>query len=437
MSDIDTIASTGAAGDGDRLIEEGAAMPAPDQQGSGPDAEFFERSRLMVVALFLDGPSGVLKTRAQSAPDGPWEADWRPVPGADGIKTMAAGRTTDGRVAMAGLTQGDVLFIDEAGDGTGDADWNPPMSLGLPPGTVSQLAMGLDIQGLETIIAVDDGVSAVWAKRRNPPRIVEKSEQVTPPGSDTPIDVIVRVKEPADPPWTDWTQIGQGPLHVVAANAANGALALFGYENPGEGGVYGWMHQVVDPKTGAVSWSEYARFPGTFEKGSYPAVGVDTDGALNVFVTNGDRRVWQTWQEPAGSDTWSPWVRPGLPPRTVGAVAVGIDGHGHLVVAAKAYGAAGGGTDLYANYLQDAEHQVWRGWEAIATAVPPAGPVAMAYNADGRLTYFAHDGGSPGSILAIDQAAMDSTSWTAEWTLIGVGMREFAVVRDLTPPAES
>jgi hypothetical protein len=72
---------------------------------------FFQLSRLMVVAINV---SGRLVYRAQTKPNGPWEANWTPIDNARTYAAMAAGLTGDGRVAVvAQQPSGPPFYIDE------------------------------------------------------------------------------------------------------------------------------------------------------------------------------------------------------------------------------------------------------------------------------------------------------------------------------------
>src|ERR1051326_6386271 len=77
---------------------------------------FFQLSRLMVVAI---NASGRLVYRAQTKPNGPWEANWTPIDNAHTYAGMAAGLTGDGRHAVVGgEAPGDPLLFPERRDTT-------------------------------------------------------------------------------------------------------------------------------------------------------------------------------------------------------------------------------------------------------------------------------------------------------------------------------
>ena len=108
---------------------------------------FFQLSRLMVVAI---NAGGRLVTRAQTKPNGPWEANWTTIDNAHTFAAMAAGLTGDGRVAVVGQQpSGPPLYIDEKPN-TSTQQWNAPFSLGTPAGSpagFNYLALAFDADG--------------------------------------------------------------------------------------------------------------------------------------------------------------------------------------------------------------------------------------------------------------------------------------------------
>ena len=87
----------------------------------------------------------------------------------------------------------------------------------------------------------------------------------------------------------------------------------------------------------------------------------------------------------------------------------------------------------------DVEAQQWSAWNAFSlfSGGPPR--TALDYNADGRLSFFSHvppaASPNPGALSLKSQMAFDSTEWEWAWTpLAPDSIRQYAVVRDLTPP---
>jgi hypothetical protein len=391
---------------------------------------FFQLSRLMVVAI---NASSRLVYRAQTKPNGPWEANWTPIDNAHTFAAMAAGLTGDGRVAVvAQQPSGPLLYIDEKPD-TPTQQWNAPVDLGTPAGSPAGfnfLALAFDADGRVEVFGTGSNDS-IWWKYQNPNRIVQRTIQVTPPGTDTPITVTVDEVAPPATPWSDWFQIPDQVRQIKALRNADGRIILFGinatahlYRNeqkvaralqPSDWA--GWV-QMDDPSSG------------TFQAATM-APTLDGAGAVNLFVINEHNYILHARQAPPCTATWTGWTTPGLLPQGVGAVAAGLDGDDHLVVVANSSG-------LHYVTMQFAiETQQWSGW-TIFSGDSGAAQIALDYNADGRLSFFSHRIGLSsgfGGLRLKSQVAFDSTEWEWAFTeLAADGIKQYAVVRDLTPP---
>ena len=107
------------------------AVPTRSGPSSAPKKEpfFFEKSRLMVVAI--NATNSNLIYRAQTKPNGPWEADWTWIDSKTTYMNMAAGISRDGRVVVVAQTTGTptVNFYIEGPDDSKE-DWEAPVGLG-------------------------------------------------------------------------------------------------------------------------------------------------------------------------------------------------------------------------------------------------------------------------------------------------------------------
>jgi len=414
---------------------------AQDRTKKGPPFKpkprfFFELSRLMVVAI-KGGTNGQLMYRAQTKPNGPWEANWTPIEGAQTFNAMGAGLTGDGRVAIVAqpTSNAGVLYIDEK-QNTLNEGWNPPVNLGKPAGVAQFyfLATTSDVDGRVEVFGTDSN-NGIWWKYQNPTRIVQKTVTITPPGTHTPITVTVDQVAPPLTPWSDWFRLPGGLGQIKAVRNADGRIILFG-TNPGmnlyrseqrvaratqPGDWTGWV-QMDNPVSGKIQLRTMA-----------PAV--DRFGAVNLFVVGAaSHQIYHARQSPPCTQTWTGWSTPGLSREGMHMVAAGIDGDDHLLVV---------GTDnkqFHNTTMQlDVEVQHWSAWNAFATG-PGAVWTALDYNADGRLTFFSNTRtGLPppnyGGLWCMSQMLLDSTEWELGWTeLAPDGIHDYAVVRDLTPP---
>jgi hypothetical protein len=397
---------------------------------------FFELSRLMVVAI-KGGTNGQLVYRAQTKPNGPWEASWTPIEGSQTFNAMAAGLTGDGRVAIVAqpTSNAGVLYIDEK-QNTLNEGWNAPVNLGKPAGVAQFyfLATTFDVDGRVEVFgtASDNGI---WWKYQNPNRIVKKTVTRTPPGTNTPITVEVDEIAPPLTPWSDWYRLPGGLGQIKALRNADGRIILFG-TNPGFN-LYR-SEQKVARATQPGDWTGWVQMDtpasGKIQLRTMAPV-LDKAGAVNLFVIGvASHQIYHARQSPPCTQTWTGWSTPGLIRDGMHMVAAGIDGDDHLVVV---------GTDnkqLHNMNMQlDVETQHWSGWNAFATGGPTW--TALDYNADGRLTFFSHllTGLPPpnyGGLWCMSQMVIDSTEWDLTWTeLAADGIHDYAVVRDLTPPA--
>jgi hypothetical protein len=401
---------------------------------------FFQLSRLMVVAVL--GSTSRLVYRAQTKPNGPWEANWSPIDTTPQLYGwIAAGIAGDGRVAVVAQRASGppgVSFIIEAPDSNVVESWNPPVDLGKPTGAnnLSQLAMVADRDGrIEVfaldVIGTDPGGCRVWWKYQNPNRIVQKQVKVTPPGTDTPITVTVDETAPPATPWSDWFLLPGGLVTIQAKRNADGRVILFGVNSLGH--LYR-KEQNVAQALQPSDWTSWVQMDDDVTKtfSTFSAT-LDKLGAVNLFAIAQGGQVFHARQAPACTSTWAGWTTPGFIREGVQALAASLDGDDDIVLVA---------TDKArihnTNQQRNAEAQQWTGWIAFNIADHPA-QLALDYNADGRLSLFSHWLLAPappyGGLWVASQMKLDSTEWElASTPLAASDIRQYAVVRDLTPP---
>jgi hypothetical protein len=415
-------------------LEEGAFLPGAEP-GKTP---FAELSRLMVVGLDVNQGNRALWT-AQTKPNGPWSGDWATINETAYI-VLGTGSTTDGRVAFVAQTKDAPLavhYVDEAPPGPDGAErWNAATDLGMPDGLAGflQLAMTRDADGRIEVFGVDDSGGNVWWIYQNPPKIVDTTEQIIPPGAKEPITVHVKVAEPPDQPWSAWIPLpGQHVSRISVTNNADGRVMVIGMgQDPSDRAVY-----VTQQKTGtalaADGWTDWSRIDNAASggAGSEPTAVLDRQGAVNIFMIGNLAEVVQIRQEPPGGETWTEWVRPGMTGGVLFNVTSAIDGDGHISLMA-----VGEQAQLFYNQQINSLTQQWLGWQQVGK-VEDFGSVAMDYNADGRLTYFQGMSKTNG-LKIVSQFVTDSSSWSAGWTMLADnGIFTYGVVRDLTPPSST
>jgi hypothetical protein len=409
---------------------------APSRDGKV--VPFFELSRLMVVAV---GNTNRLVYKAQTKPSGPWEPNWSPIDTTQTYGWIAAGITGDGRVAVvaqrAAGTPG-VSYIVEAPDSVVVQRWDPPVDLGKPAAAnnLSQLALIADADGRVEVFALDvvgtdPGGCRIWWKYQNPNRIVQKQVQVTPPGTTTPITVTVDETVPPLTPWSDWFQLPGGLVAIQAKRNADGRVILFGVNSQGH--LYR-NEQKVAQALQPSDWAGWLQMDdgatGTF--GVFSAT-LDKLGAVNLFAINQDGQVLHARQAPPSTSTWAGWSTPGLIREGALALAASIDGDGDIALVATDK------TNIHSTNQQwNAETQQWTGWIAFnTTSYPPR--LALDYNSDGRLSLFSHwllpTTPPYGGLWVSSQIKFNASEWELAWTeLAPSDIRQYVVVRDLTPP---
>lgn len=411
------------------------ANTAPNQTPTAGEPAFFELSRLMVVAV--DTSTSWLSYKAQTRPNGPWEANWIPIDKSRTYSVVTSGLTRDGRVAVIGNAiggNGGIFYIDESTDQSGGVErWNAPVSLGAPGGSpnVVSLSMARDVDGRIEIFAVLAGSGAIWWIYQNPDQVVTKQVTVTPPGTTTPIVVTVEEKVPPATPWSAWQQIPGGLATIKSCRQGDGRIALFGINS--DGNLYRCVQNVAEAlKVG--DWSGWTQInDAATGKIALMAPIVGPLGSLHLFVLTQGGQIVHTLQRPAATENWTPWLCPGFSRVGFASLAAGIDGNGHIVLAATDK------ANIHAfNAQTDAMTLSWTGWRDFSATSWPV-QIALDYNADGRLGFFSHWVLPPvvgiGGLWVLNQVAIDSTEWEYEYTMLAPGsIQQFSVVRDLTPP---
>jgi hypothetical protein len=406
-----------------------------DQEGAPLDPAVAGSFKLLVAGV---DSNMNLVTIDQTEPNGPFATNWTPIGSGTYAPIMATGTTLDGRIAIIApdFTSHHIMYIAEALDAS-QGRWAAPEDLGLPPGVsnLGTLALVRGVNGLDNIFGAtnEDGNKSIWWKYRNPPKIVTKEIEVTPPGSQTPIKVTVQETEPPDQPWSDWININgalEGTLRgLKACNNADGRIVLTGiYTN-----AIPWVRQqkAADPFN-PEDWGDW-QVPGAPVTESSGALqpALDMDGRVSVFAST-NNGLLRSRQTAPGADSWTAWSAPGLINDNIQKHAVSIDGDGGLTVAALNYPPKGESAFIYATQQVDnAAFAQWTGWQWIAM-ISNANEIALNFGADGRLFLFAYDYNAA-KLSVIEQVALNATEWTVFWTELSSHLRCFGVAQDLTP----
>ncbi|MCX4751277.1 hypothetical protein OG455_38240 [Kitasatospora sp. NBC_01287] len=208
---------------------------------------------------------------------------------------------------------------------------------------------------------------------------------------------------------TTWTQPHPGHLDSEVSVAANldGSLQVFGVA---AGGLW-TIAQTVPGSVQGENWDPWttagAPGPGVSLVGR-PAVALNANGQLQVFVRGSDTEIWGATETSANAkESWSAWTP--MFGSTQGDPAVARNQDGRLQVFAT-------GMDGNVWYdTQTSDGTGWTGWGELAGGGTPFGTMAgdptVATNADGRLEVFAHL--SDGTVWHTKQTQPGSTtSWS-------------------------
>lgn len=439
----ETIAPTPIEGDGDRLLEDDVVVVPTNDPDIAAQPEFFEELRILVGIMFGKSAQHRLYAIVQTVPNGgfPPPGSAEPVNEVPYNAVLAGSTVTDGRLAFVATRSKDDgvdFIIQHEGRSLGGPthpdtpgpEWNPPIDLGLPKkAKFKQLQLGLNAAGLLSVNGLDEK-GDVWWLFQNPPVKVEKEITITPPGSDTPITTKVFVIEPADPPFGVWQKLpGVVASKIVLTNNPDGRIILLGLTDAGGKSNLVRNEQRTAAATHPSDWTGWQTVaPGAITPFTDVAVSIDSNNVVNAFVVDGDRKISHTKQDPAGSQTWTPYFRPGLPQAELESVAAGLDGDGDIALAAVDTNGA-----VWSIQQKSAKTAQWTSWQPIIEVDPPSA-IDFQYNADGRLTLFGltpDTKGSDGLLWSVDQAALDSTEWSASIARHGSDGVVYTVLRDL------
>lgn len=154
---------------------------------------------------------------------------------------------------------------------------------------------------------------------------------------------------------------------------------------------------------------------------SYPVVGTNDDGRLEVFVIANDGALWHTWQVQGNNNQWSEWASFGFPPnsplrgslgRQNPNVTVSKDKYGRLQVFVT------NGTVWQIG--QVSKNVNWNSWRSLGSPQSPVGLAEAVWsitNADGRIELFIQNSGNH-SLQHMWQLA-DGNSWNGAYTEFG------------------
>lgn len=249
--------------------------------------------------------------------------------------------------------------------------------------------------------APNGGWTPAWTSHQHPPAVVVGSPtqimdaegflQVFAIGADDTIWQIGQIGPSGD--WSGWISFGAPAIHgglrsaPTVAPSADGRLELFAIG--GDGGLW---HTWQKPGGGWSSWTPHGAPPGTsLDHQWQPVMSQNAEGRLELFALSDDGALWHIWQT-APSQGWSDWLSHGTPPGSTfnngrPALALNADGRLELFVCSM-------DGQLW-HFWQTAPGKGWSPWLSHGSPIhdPPTevivwGACALALNAEKRLELF-------------------------------------------------
>jgi hypothetical protein len=404
----------------------------------GPIDTATDSSRFQLFIAAVNENAELVYTN-QTTLNGPFQKSWTRIGTDDFMGVVASGTTLDGRVAIIAVEKStlEVHYVAEAPQNADGKDrWLPAENLGRPKGVPSfaelQLIRGVD--GLDNVFGAStaDNKTSLWWTYRNPPKIVTKTIEVTPPGSDTPMTITVQETAPPDTPWSNWININGalvGTFHKMkAANNADGRIVLTGVDTNGRPWV---SQQKSDDPFQKESWTDWCMPGGEAAPAASaitPALGAD--GYVSVFTSTNDGLLRSRQAKPGGA-LWGPLSAPGQIQDNVSTHAVSIDADGQFYVAVLNFTPPGETNTIYGVQEVGTLDARWTSWQRISSFSDPDG-LRLHYNADGTLLLFSINKKTR-TLWSMQQVAKNSTEWYYFWTDLGGQLIDFSVTQDLTP----
>ena len=167
------------------------------------------------------------------------------------------------------------------------------------------------------------------------------------------------------------------------------------------------------------SWtSSWTSLGGTIRADTSPAVAMNNDGRLQVFMIGTDNALYYKTQTAAGSSTWSSaWTSLGgtIRANTDPVVIANSDGRLQVFV-------VGTNNQLYYRSQTAADSSSWTSsWTSLGGAIRADTSPAVARNNDGRLQVFMI--GTDNALYYKTQTAAGSSTWSSAWTSLGGPLR--------------
>lgn len=340
---------------------------------------------------------------------------------------LQASTTLDGYVSLL-AQQADtqrLIYIAEDSDASASKRFDAPVDLGMPPSVTAfrdtELIGGLN--GLPNVFGISaDTDDTIWWTYANPYTIQTDTEQVTPPGTDTPIEVTVEVPVAPEQPWADWIQIPGELTSITATQNADGRLIIGGL-NSAQRAYYDIQNS--DHPDKAEGWAGWQDITGTIEGLEQLEMAIDGIGLVHIFGRAGPN-LYMRVQTETGGTQFTDWMLFAGFETPLQDFAVGVSSNDGLYLTVQV--GSGVGSPIYGIHQVGPEQSRWTAPRVIAFAQTDA-QYLLQPNANTALSLFA---------LNTDTKTIDYTTelrpnlWQAGWTQVGTDLVSMAITRDVT-----
>lgn len=210
--------------------------------------------------------------------------------------------------------------------------------------------------------------------------------------------------------WAPWQSLGgtiRSNNEPAVVRNSDGRLAVFVV---GTNNALWYRSQISSASP--TSWSGYQSLGGTVRTNSDPAVIINSDGRLQVFVVGTDNRLYYRTQTTPGSNTWSGYqsLDGGVDPNTSPVVERNLDGRLQVFV-------VGTNNALWYRTQSSAGSNTWSGWQSLGGGLRDNSDPAVVRNSDGRLQVFVV--GVPNGLYYRTQTSAGSNTWSSYQSLGG------------------
>jgi len=340
---------------------------------------------------------------------------------------LQASTTMDGYVSVLAQQNGTrhLIYVAETRDPNAPERFDEPVDLCVPPSVSAfrdtKLINGLN--GLPNVFGTSANTDeAIWWKYMNPYETTTVTETVTPPGTDTPIEVNVEVPVPPSQPWSDWIQIPGGLVSITAIQNADGRLILGGLNGNQTPYINFQNSDHPGKPEGWIGWQDISGYVGDLEQ---LELAIDGNALVHIFGRVGTN-IYMKVQTETAADRFTDWILLAAFEAPLQDFAVGMNTNGGLYLTAQA--GSGQASPIYSTHQTGPALSEWTTPTVVAFAESNSKYVLQS-NANTMLSLFA---------LNIDANMIDYTTelrpnrWQAGWTRIGQNLTSMAITQDVT-----